>query len=312
MPTINQVQTVEPVLTGILTAYQQAAERFVAGRVFPAVPVQTDSGSYLKLTKNYWFRDGLQRRAPGDPFIRLDFGTESATYKTKQYAADEAIADEERANSTLPLDLERAAIEHLGVASLIRKELQFAADFMKTGVWGTDNTSATDWDDTSTGDPIADLIDAAGVISGATGFMPNTLVVGAIVDRALMKHPDVLDRLKYTQAATQNNIRSALAAMLGIENYIVSSAISITSVEGQTDVYAPIIDDDALLLYVNPAAGWNGVSAGKTFVWQPGGGAGSIYTYRDESRHADVIQHKEQWAQVAIAPELGYFFSDIV
>ena len=108
MPTINQIQTVEPVLTGILTAYQQAATRFVASRVFPAVPVDTDSGSFLKLTKRYWFRDGLQPRAPGDPFSRVDLGTESDTFKTLQWAADEAIADEVRANSTLPLDLERA------------------------------------------------------------------------------------------------------------------------------------------------------------------------------------------------------------
>lgn len=311
MPTINQIQTVEPVLTGILTAYQQAATRFVASRVFPAVPVDTDSGSFLKLTKRYWFRDGLQPRAPGDPFSRVDLGTESDTFKTLQWAADEAIADEVRANSTLPLDLERAAIEHLGLLSLLRKEKQFADDFMKTGVWGTDDTSATDWDEANS-DPIENLIDAAGVIQATTGFTPNTLVVGAIVDRALMKHPDVLDRLKYTQAATQNNIRSALAAMLGIENYLVAPAIMETANEGQTASYGPIIDDDALLLYVNPAAGWGSVSAGKTFTWQPGGGAGSIYRYRDASRHADVIQHKEQWDQKVIAPELGYFFSDIV
>lgn len=311
MPTINQVQVIEPVLTGILTAYQQNAARFIAGRVFPAVQVDTDSGSYLKLTKRYWFRDGLQPRAPGNPFSRVDYGTESATFKTMQWAADQAIPDEVRANSTLPLDLERAAVEHLGLLSMLRKEKAFADDFMKTGVWGTDDTTATDWDDEAS-DPIANLIDAAGVISAATGLMPNTLVVGAIVDRALMKHPDVLDRLKYTQAATQSNIRSALAAMLGIENYLVSTAIIDTANEGQTASYGAIIDDDALLLYVNPATGWGGVSAGKTFYWQPGGGPGSIYRYRDASRHADVIQHKEQWDQKLVAPELGYFFSDIV
>lgn len=311
MPTINQVQVQEPILTGILTAYQQESSRFVASRAFPAVPVQTDSGGFLKLTKRFWFRDGLQPRSPGDPFSRVDLGTESDTFKTLQWAADQAIPDEVRANSTLPLDLERAAVEHLALLSLLRKEKQFADDFMKTGVWGTDNTTATDWDDT-TGDPIANLLDAAGVISAATGMMPNTLIVGAVVDRALMMHADVLDRLKYTQAATQGNIRSALAAMLGIENYLVSTAIIESANPGQTASYGPIIDDDALLLYVNPNAGWAGVSAGKTFYWQPGGGLGSIYRYRDESRQADVVQHKEQWDQKAIAPELGYFFSDIV
>lgn len=311
MPTINQVQVIEPVLTGMLTAYQQAQDRFVAGRVFPAVPVQTDSGTYLKLTKRYWYRDGLQRRAPGDPFARLDYGTEKDTYKTEQWAGDEAIADEERANSQLPLDLEQAAIDHLGNFSLLRKEIQFATDFMKIGVWATDNTAATDWDDAN-GDPIADIIDAAGVISAATGYLPNTLVVGDIVDRALRKNAKIRETIKYVQATTMAAVRAAIAGALGIENYVVSSAIYDTANDGQTASYSPVIDDDALLLYVNPASGWAGVSAGKTFVWQPGGGLGSIYRWRDAGRHADIIQHKEQWDQKVIAPELGYFFSDIV
>lgn len=311
MPTINQVQIVEPVLTGILTAYQQAQDRFVAARAFPAVPVQTDSGSYPKLTKRYWFQDGLQRRAPGDPFTRVDYGTETATFKTEQWAGDEAIADEERANSTLPLDLERTAIEHLGNLSLLRKELAFAADFMKAGVWGTDNTTATDWDDAN-GDPIADIIDAAAVISGATGIMPNTLIVGAVVDQALRKSAKIRETIRYVQATTMSAVRAAIAGALGIENYLVSTAIYDTANEGQAASYAPIIDDDALLLYVNPDSGWRGVSSGKTFVWQPGGGAGSIYSHYNNDRHATIIQHKEQWDQAVIAPELGYFFSDIV
>ena len=107
-------------------------------------------------------------------------------------------------------------------------------------------------------------------------------------------------------------VRAAIAGALGIENYLVSSAIYDSANEGQAASYGPIIDDDALLLYINPTVGWSGISAGKTFVWQPGGGAGSIYSYYDNGRHATVIQHKEQWDQKLVAPELGYFFSDIV
>ena len=147
LPTINDVQMVEPVLTNMMTAFRQGTERFIASRVFPVVNVATDSGTFYKFTKKYWYLDALQRRAPGDPFARLDFGVESDTYKTEQWAADYAIPDEVRANASAPLDLERAAVDFLGQKSMLRKEIQFAADFMKTGVWGTDNTSATDWDD---------------------------------------------------------------------------------------------------------------------------------------------------------------------
>ena len=312
LPTINDVQLIEPVLTNMLVAYRQNESRFVATRAFPAVSVGNDSGTYPILTKKYWFTDGLLPRAPGDPFARLEYGVESGTYKTMQWAADHAIADEIRANSQIPMELERVGVELLGQKSLLRKEIQFAADFMKTSVWGTDNSSATDWDDYTNGDPVGDLLLASETISNNTGYTPNTLIVGHIVHRALMNHPDVLDRIKYVMAAGQENIRTALLSILGIDNYLVSRATYANINEAGTFAATAIIDDDALLLYANPSAGLFDASAGKTFVWGPGGGEGTIYRYRENSRHADILQHKEQWDQVVTASDLGYFFSDIV
>ena len=312
LPTINDVQLVEPVLTNMLIAYRQSADRFVASRAFPAVPVTSDSGTYPKLTKKYWFTDGLLPRAPGDPFARLEYGVESGTYKTMQWAGDHAIADETRANSQIPMELERVGVELLGQKSMLRKEIAWATDFMKTSVWGTDNSSATDWDDYSTGDPIGDIMLASETISNNTGYVPNTLIVGHIVHRALMNHPDVLDRIKYVVAAGQENVRSALLSVLGIDNYLVARGTYNAVNEAGTFVATPIIDDDALLIYSNPSAGIFDASAGKTFVWGPGGGEGTIYRYRENSRHADVLQIKEQWDQAVTASDLGYFFSDIV
>lgn len=312
LPTINDVQLVEPVLTNMLVGYRQAADRFVATRAFPVVPVGSDSGTYPILTKKYWFLDSLQRRAPGDPFARVEFGVESGTYKTEQWAADHAIADEVRANSQIPMELERVGVEFLAQKSLLRKEIQFASEFMITGVWGTDNTSATDWDDYTNGDPIGDLLLASETISNNTGYAPNTLIVGHIVHRALMNHPDVLDRIKYVMAGTQDNVRGALLSVLGVDNYLVSRATYSNTNEAAAFSASAVIDDDALFVYVNPSAGIFDASAGKTFVWGPGGGEGTIYRYRENSRHADILQHKEQWDMKVMASDLGYFFSDIV
>lgn len=312
LPTINDVQLIEPVLTNMLVGYRQNESRFVASRAFPVVSVGNDSGSYPILTKKYWFTDGLLPRAPGDPFARVEYGVETGTFKTMQYAADHAIPDEIRANSQIPMELERVGVELLGQKSMLRKEIQFAADFMKTGVWGTDNSSATDWDDFTNGDPVGDLMLASETISNNTGYAPNTLIVGHIVHRALMNHPDVLDRIKYVMAAGQDNIRTALLSILGIDNYLVSRATYANINEAGTFAATPIIDDDALFIYANPSAGVFDASAGKTLVWLPGGGEGTIYRYRENSRHADILQHKEQWDQVVTAADLGYFFSDIV
>lgn len=312
LPTTNDVQAVDPVLTNMLVGYQQSDDRFVANRVFPAVSVDKDSGTYYIMTKKYWFLDQLEQRAAGGKFAQTGFGVETSTYTTLQWGIEEALADETRANSQVPMDLESVAARHIANMSLIRKERAFGTDFMATSVWGTDNTSATDWDDFQAGDPVTDCLTARRTISDATGQEANSIVIGSIVDQALVNHPDILDRMKYTQAATMGNIRAVLANVLGFTNYFVSRASYNSANEASAMTAAAIIDDDALVCFVDSGAGLFGASAGKTFVWQPGGGLGQISQYRDQSRKSDILQHSEQWDQKAVATDLGYFFSDIV
>ena len=313
LPTVSDVQAVEPILTNLLIGYQQAEDRFVAGRVFPAVPVAHDSGTYYIFTKKYWFRSEMARRAPGGQFPRADFGTETSTFATDQWALSNSIADEIRANSQIPLDLETAATRWLSQQSMLRKELSWAADFMKTSVWGTDdNNVATDWDDFAAGDPVANVLTAKRTVSNNTGFDPNTMVLGYIVHQALLNHPDILDRMKYTQAATMSSVEAALAAMFGLTNYLVGKGTYSNTNESATFSATAIIDDDALICYTDPNPGLFSATAGLTFAWAGGGGTGSIYRVRDEENHADLIQIKEQWDQKAVATDLGYFFADIV
>ena len=313
LPTINDVQAVDPVLTNMLIGYQQADDRFVAGRLFPSVTVDKDSGTYYIVDKKYFFLDELEQRAPGQPFRSIDYGLSTATYETLQYAADQALADETRANSQVPMDLEQLALRLFAQRSLIRKEVQFAADFFITTVWGTDDDNATtDWDDYASGDPVTDIQTAKRTVSNNTGVDPNSIALGFIVHNAVVNHPDIIDRIKYTQAATAGNMAAALGAVFDVANYWVAKATYSNTNEAAAFSATAIIDDDCLVAQVDPGAGLFGATAGKTFVWQAGGGDGAIATYRADDRHADVIQHKEQWDQATTATDLGYFFADVV
>lgn len=311
MPTVNDVQGFEPILTNMLLAYMNESDGYVALKAFPPVTVPRDSGTYYTFPKNYWFRDDLQPRAPGTTFGKVGYSLGTDTYQTLQWGIEHPIPDEVRGNSQLPMDLERVGIELLAGKSQMRKEVAFAADFMITGVWGTSNTSATDWDDAS-GVPVDDCLLARRTIRQATGRQANSIVMGAIVYDALLTNAQVKTLLQYTQTMTLNSVGSLLAAVLGFDNLWVSTAVRNTANEAQTPVLSPVIDDDALVFYSNPGAGVFDATAGKTFVWQPGGGAGSIVTYRDQSRKSDILQHSEQWDQKLVAADLGYIFLDIV
>jgi len=312
LPTLNDLHLVDPVLTNILVQYKQDATRFIASQLFPVVPVDKKGGTYPIYTKKYWFTDEMEVRVPGQPYARTGFGVSSSTYKTIQYALAVPIADESRAENQTPLDLEDAAVSFLAQKSLIRKERAFAADFLTTSVWETDDTTATDWDDFTSGDPVANVLTAVRTISLSTGYQANTLAVGHIVHEALINHPDIIDRIKYVQIPTARATQEALAALFGLERYLVGMAAYNSANEGQDASQTAIFDDDALVCYVNPAPSILKPSAGYTFAWGPGGGAGVIINTRDDENDADLIKNKEQWDQKVVATDLGYFFSDIV
>lgn len=312
LPSINDVQAVDPVQTNILVGYMQADNRFVADRVFPGVPVEKDSGTYYIFTKKYWFLDEMEERAPGQPFARATYGVETDTFKTLQWALDNALPDEIRANSQVPMSLEEAGLRLLAQRALIRKERLFSTDFMKTGVWGTSNTTATDWDDFSAGDPVKDIIEAVRVISLNTGKTANTIVLGHIVHNALVNHPDLLDRLKYTQTIGISTVEGALADIFGLDNYWVGKASYNSANEAASFSGTAIIDDDALVCYVTPNPGLFDATAGMTFSWDGGGGMGMVASYRDQARKSDIQQFQMQWDQKITASDVGYIFLDIV
>ena len=312
-PTINQVQAYDPVLSNFLIGYQQADDRFIASRLFPPTSSEKDSGQYWIFTKKYFFMRSLQARAAGGDFQYISQGVETDTFATAQFAAGFNIPDEVRDNSQIPLSLEQTFLKQVAQTSLIEKEVRFATDFWTTGVWGTtDNNSTTDWDDFSASDPIADILVASRTVSNNTGIDPNTMSMGYIVYQALVNHPDILDRLKYTARADMSTIEAALAALFGKTNLWVGKASYTNTNEAAAFSASAIIDDDCLVCHVDPGAGLFGLTSGKTFFWQPGGGMGSIYRDPPRRNHGDDFQHKEQWDQKVTASDTGYIFLDVV
>lgn len=315
LPTLNDVTAVDPVLTNLLIGYMQDEQRFAMLRAAPAVSVSNDakSGTYYKFDKKYWFQDGLEERAPGGSFEDLLMGVSTATYDTIQYAGQRVIPDEVRAGNQAPMDLETAAVQQLAQMSLIRKERQLASEAFSASVWTTeDNDSTTDWDDTTSGDPVGDIDGGARTISNLTGYMPNTLLVGYIVHNALKVHPDILDRIKYTSAATGEAAAASLAAIFEIDQYLVSRASYNSANVGLSASMSAIIDDDALLFYNDPNSGVMGATAMKTFVWNPGGGAGQVFNVRHDEQHRNLIQYKEQWDLKVVAADLGAIWLGVV
>lgn len=301
-------------LTNISVAYIQSQSNFIASKVFPVVPVDKKSDSYYTYTKNDWYRDEAQRRAPATESAGSGYGLSTASYSCDVWAFHKDVDDQTRANSDSPLNPDRDATQFVTSRMLLRQEKQWAADYFVTGVWGTSTTPSALWSAYSTSDPIEDIEAGKQTILTNTGFMPNTLVLGYPVFRQLKNHPDIVDRIKYT--SSENITTAMLARLFEVDNVHVAMATNATNNEGETAAYSLVQGKHALLAYVNPSPGLLAPSAGYTFNWTGiSGGLGTnigVSRFRMDAIKADRIEAEMAWDNKLVATDLGYFFESVV
>ena len=318
-PDVTDVH-VNALLTQVSIAHFNEPNAYVADKVFPFVFVPKRTDIYPVYDRGFFFADegDDMKRAPGTKASRTGFQvTTTNTYTCENWAIGFPIPDELRANSDEPFDMDRDGTKLITELLLIRRERAFAADFMASSVWANDTSVSPKWDDV-TSDPIADVKARARVIQQAIGRRPNTLVIGRIVKDRLMDHPDILDRIK--GGATTGNVAIAtnqiIAQILDVESILVGEAIYRSSAEGATLTLAPIMDDDALLIYVPSRASILNPAAGYTFVWESvAAGRNSpqfMRKYREGPENQDVLENHTWFDHVATETNAGEFFPDCV
>jgi hypothetical protein len=165
-PTLNDVH-VDAILTNISIAYMQDRDNFIADKVFPVIPVDKKSDKFFTYTKNDWFRDEAQRRAPATESAGGGYNLSTDTYSADIWAFHKDVPDQIVANADAPLNPLREAAEFVTHRLLLRRELQFVTDFMSAGVWGTtiagtagtatSGQTATQWSNYTSSDPIEDV-----------------------------------------------------------------------------------------------------------------------------------------------------------
>jgi len=321
-PTLSQVHIDGP-LTNISIAYMQSQDNFIANKVFPVVPVDKKSDKFFVYTKNDWFRDEAQRRADSTESAGSGYNLTTSSYSADVWAFHKDVGDQIRAYSDTPLVPDREATEFVTSRLLLRQEVQFVTDFIKTGVWGTDlagvsGTPSTgefkQWSDYANSDPIEDIELGKESILGSTGFLPNTLVLGYQAYRKLRNHPDLVDRIKYTSSNVITT--DIMARLFDVERVLVASSVRATNAEGATPAYSFNTGKAALLTYSAPNPGLMTPSAGYTFAWRgvSGGLGASIGVSRIRMEHlkADRVEGEVAFANKVTAADLGCYFGTCV
>lgn len=305
---------VDTLLTNVLVAYMQMPDAYVADEVFPVIRVDKESGKIPKWTKEDFFRDLAEIRAPGTESHGGGFTAAQDSFLTLNYATHIDIDDETRAMQDSPYNIEEAASELIATRLRMRREKSFADDFFKTGVWGTDRDLSTDpndqWNDFGLSDPINDVETSREAIHSVTAREPNDVLMGRQVWTKLKQHPALLERIKYTQAGVIT--MDLVAALFDLERILLGRAIQATNTEGQAATFSYVFGKHCLFTFGPRRASLLVPAAGYTFHWSRFGALSFVRRLRNDFTQVWRLEGHTYYDQKLIGADCGYFLQNAV
>lgn len=338
-PSRSDVHVNRP-LTNISVAYLQNRDSFIAGKVFPSIPVAKQSDAYFVYDRGDFNRDEMQERAPGTESAGSAYEIGDDTYYARTRALHRDIPDQVRANADSPISLDREATEFVTHKAMINREVNWATRYFTPAdpgqIWTFDadgvadagsisaefdprsvaNNKVLQWNNAAS-TPIEDIRGAKRQVLEETGFEPNKLTLGMATYDALLDHPDIVGRIDRGQTAGAAKVNLVtLADLFEVDNVYVMKAVANTSRKGAAAAHSFIGGSHALLSYAPATPGIMTPSAGYTFNWTGLIGSGEdgirIKRFRQEQLASDRVEIEASYDQKRIAPDLGFFFGSIV
>lgn len=321
LPTASDVHVNRP-LTNIAIAVTQDEKNFVAGRVFPTVPVSKKSDTYFIWDRGDFNRDEAAEVGPGGEAPITGLRVSSDSYECKVFKLAAMVSDQERANADQPLNLDVTKTEDITRKLMIRRERRWAERFFTTSVWtgsttGADLVGGADfvvWSNYAGSDPVTVIRAQAFNLTKNLGVPMSDLklTLGAEVFLQLLDHPKFLERYEQVQASIMNE--QLMAAVLGIGEVIVPMAVHNTAKEGAAVSMSFIHGKSALLTYSPAGAAINRPSAGYMFMWTGlyAGSGVKVKRWRRERFESDQIEGAIAFDPKATCAFAGVFFSAAV
>lgn len=304
-PTSRQVH-VDRAMTEVTIAYTNAA--YIAPQIFPIIPVTNVSNEYYVYTKADWFRDEARPVAPGHGPQEIGYNLSTCPYAVVHWGLRAPVNDADLNNADAPLQLRESAVEQATDGVMLALERRVATMIQTAANWSTTASlsSGSLWS-ADTSDPFSHITTAKATVRDAIGREPNTIVMGAQVWDQLVKHPDMVDRMKYTVtggAATPAQV----AGLFMINKILIGAAIVNTANEGATASYSSVWGKDFWIGYVNPRPALRQPSAGYIIRF----GTRIAGWQRDGLNYRDVYDVIDSTDEAVTGADAGYLIEDAV
>lgn len=309
-PTGSGGTHIDAILTQISLGFPNNS--FVGEALFPTVGVQKQSDKYYIFGREMWLAETTDYRAPGTEANEIPGYTVSQdTYYAQEHALQMAIPDEERENVDSAFSPDRDATELVTAKILLGREIAMknlvttAANYA-TGLTVTLSAGTTQWDAYATSDPIGDIRKGMRAVHAKIFMEPNTAIIPYLVMSTLEDHPDIIERIKYSERAILTP--EIIAAVFGIQRVIVPGVGYGTGPMGTLGnalTVGYLWGKDVLLAWVPPRAGLKLPAFGYEFVWSYGGQVMTTDRWREEHRKSDLIRTQRRYDLKLVGNEIN-------
>lgn len=306
MPAIQNTY-VDKALTNVSVKYTN--DSFIADVIFPVVEVDKKTGVYYKYDKSN-LKKVNSRRIGKAKTPEVDRGMTKTSYgPLEEHTLKTDITKDEFDNYDSPLDPRIDATEQVSELLAVEKEQDLATDLADTAIV-TQNTTlsgTSQWSDYANSDPFSNIETAKDTIRKNGIKEPNTLVLSQTVFNKLKHHPDLLDRVKWSNRGVLTT--EILASLFDVERVIIGKAVYDTAAEGQTNSLDYIWGKHAWLMYSTLKPGLRTLSAGYHLTLKNGR---YIDRWNDEDPKVEWVRATDYYERKIIATEAIYLIKNAV
>ncbi len=304
---VQQDVVVDPALSNVSIKYTN--DTFIADLLLPMLKTSKQTGKYYVYDKAN-LRVDKTNRAAGSAANEIDFGVSpTGTFACDDHALKGFVVDEVQDQADAALNPLIDETETVTEKLMLDRETNAAALLFSTAniTQNTTLSGTNQWSDYSNSDPIGDVRTARTTIHAATFKKPNTLVLGKQVFDMLIEHPQIIERIKYSQLGVVT--AELLARLFQVEQVIVGEAGSNTAVEGQTDSLSYIWGKYALVCYIAPQIRLKMLTLGLTFTYSQR----IVKRWRDEDREGTYVRiGNDNYVQKLVAAACGYLIAGAI
>lgn len=248
----------------------------VGDRFAPRVPVARQSYQYVVWNRDNWRVPGSTQRAPGDRPTTVRRSYSVSPYMCKSHALSGKVPEESEAYGLgLGFSTKKQLVQQLTDQILLAREVEIAKLMLSTANFpnGVTLSGTSTWDSYPTtpntgsdGSHPIKVMEGYKALLRQSGVQDNqmTLLLSDPVATALVNHPDIIDRFKYTNSGGLITMEM-LSSVFGVP-VVKASAIMLDKANTASWVWG----NNALLAYAQAAPTMDDISCVKTFVWSGG------------------------------------------